>query len=161
MQSYPLIYRFSAVIVNDRFRAQLRGTGHALAVFEDDRWWCSGVEPGGLLEPGTGPVSAYLGFRKTLGQILEQLAEDSASVEDFTARAGRFFAEPDPGERERWLEAVDTLRQDGSRLTDDVARLPRQAAATRPQVEVEGANVFHEQTEALSLADPAPRTKAA
>lgn len=161
MQAFPLIYHFSAVIVNDRFRAQLRGTGHALAVFEDGRWWCSGVEPGGLIEPGTGPVSAYLGFRKTLGQILEQLAEDSLSVEDFTQQADRFFADTDPADRQRWLDSIESLRRDESPLTEDVARLPRQTATTRPHLEVEGANAFHEQTETLSLADPAPRSKAA
>ena len=130
MQAFPLIYRFSAVIVNDRFRAQVRGTGHALAVFEDDRWWCSGVEPGGLLEPGTGPVSAYLGFRKTLGQILEQLAEDGLSVEDFAERAARFFAERRPAGPRRWLAAVDSLRQD--ELAVDRRRRPARPGRPPP-----------------------------
>ena len=161
MRAFPLIFRFSAVIVNDRFRAHLRGTGHALAVFEDGQWWCSGVEPGGLTEPGASPVSAYLGFRKTLGQILEQLAEDSPTVEDFGEQVGRFFAHADPHDRQRWREAVESLRRRESPLTEDVAKLPRQAAETRPAAEIEGANAFNEQTETLSLADPAPLPKAA
>jgi len=161
VQAFPLIFRFSVVVVNERFRAHVRGTGHALAAYEDGQWWCSGVEPGGLTEPGTSPVDAYLGFRKTLGEIFEQIADDSHTVEDYARRVGQFFLHADSHDRQRWQDALESLHRRESSLTEDVAKLPRQAAATRPQVEIEGANAFSEQPETLSLADPEPLSKAA
>lgn len=161
MDAYPLIFRFSSVVANDRFRARLRGTGRALAVFEDGEWWCAGVEPGGLTEAGASPVDAYLGFRRTLEEILQQLAEDSDSVQVFTERVGEFFLRADQHDRRRWMDAVEALRRKDSSLTQDVAALPREAAETMPQVEIEGANVFTEQKELLSLANPEPLPKAA
>ena len=161
MRAYPLIFRFSAVVANAAFRARVRGTGRALAVWEEGEWWCSGVEPGGLTEPGGSPVDAYLRFRKTLGEILGELAEECGSTERFSQRVGAFFAQRDEDDLARWHEALLMLRRGELSLTQDVARLPRETARTSAAVEIEGTNDFHEQPELLSLADPEPLTRAA
>jgi hypothetical protein len=106
-------------------------------------------------------VDAYLGFRKTLDEVLAQIAEDSQTIEDFARRIVDFFSTRDEDDSATWLAAVDDLRSRKSRPSTDLESLPRLAAETRPEVLVEGASSFLEHTEVLSLATSEPLPKAA
>lgn len=161
MSSYPLIYTFSVVVVNARFRAQVRGTGRALATLESGEWVCNGVTPGSLSEPGESPAAAYLAFRKTLGEIIEQFAEDSGAIEDFGASAVEFFRETDAEDESAWRTAVEQLRSEGVASGDGIESIPRLPAETPVQVEVVGENTFITQSESISLASPEPPRRAA
>jgi hypothetical protein len=161
MLAYPLIFRFSSVVVNDRFLARVRGAGRAIALTEDNEWVCAGVQPSGLVESGESPVSAYLVFRKTLGGILEELADDSDSVHAFAEKVSDLFRKSDAIDSERWKEAVELLRRRELRLGHGVEKLPQMKAESQPWVEIEGAGDYLEQTEELMLAAPEVDKKAA
>ncbi len=108
MQSYPILFRIVHAVRSDRFEALVATDGRALMVFEDDEWWCHGVEPGGLTDHGDGPLVAFEAFRLSFRHVLDDLAEDSATLEDFQRDARMFFS-ADTVEESNWNKALDLL----------------------------------------------------
>ena len=79
MQSYPILFRITHAVRCERFEALVTTEGRALMAFEDDEWWCHGVEPGGMTEHGDGPLVAYEAFRLSFRQAAT-LPSGSASM---------------------------------------------------------------------------------
>ena len=80
-QSYPILFRITHAVRCEQFEALVTTEGRALMAFEDDEWWCHGVEPGGITEHGDGPLVAYEAFRLSIRHVLDDLAEESASAD--------------------------------------------------------------------------------
>jgi hypothetical protein len=106
---YPLLFRIAHVVRCEKFEALIVTEGRALMALEEGDWWCHGVEPGGLTENGEGPLVAFERFRLSLRHVLEDLSEESGSLEEFQRDARMFFS-TDAVEEARWNEALRGLR---------------------------------------------------
>jgi len=106
MPLYPLICRFSQVVTGEHFTARVRGDARVLIEQVDGEWVCSGVLPGGLSDVGATPGEAYAAFRQFLGQILQDHAEESATMADFSSAAVAFLGNLNRVNDSRWTEAV-------------------------------------------------------
>ena len=112
-QSYPILFRITQAVRCEQFEALVTTEGRALMAFEDDEWWCHGVEPGGMTEHGDGPLVAYEAFRLSFRHVLDDLAEESASIEAFQRDAQEFF-NADTVEESRWEMALEELRSNSN-----------------------------------------------
>lgn len=108
MAQYPIIFRMTHIVRTPLIEVSVRATGRTVVRPEDDGWLCSGVEPGGLIESGPGPAVALQAFMASLRHVLEDLAEDCPTVEQYVHDALQFFA-TDRNEEQRWNEALATL----------------------------------------------------
>lgn len=125
MPEYPLLFRITHAVRCAKFEALVITDGRALMAFEDDEWWCNGVDPGGLTENGEGPLVAFQRFRKAFQEVLDDLAEDGASFGTFEREAREFFA-TDGVELERWQRALEELqRRSGEQLEEPFRDMPR------------------------------------
>ncbi len=110
MADYPVLFKVSYDLSCRSFAARVVVSGRALMVYEDDEWWCHGVEPGGMTAHGRGPAMAYAAFKATLGEVLKDVADDAGNFEDFEKAATHFASESDPTEAVRWEAARQAIR---------------------------------------------------
>ena len=113
MADYPLIFRIIHVVRSANFEAIVVADGRALMAFEDGAWWCHGVDPGALTEGGPAPVVAFEKFRSAFRHVLDDLAEESGSFEEFQRDAKTFFG-TDAIEEARWDQALERLPKRGT-----------------------------------------------
>jgi len=91
----------------------------------EGEWWCHGVEPGGMTaQVGPDPAPAFASFKKELGKVLEDLAEDCDSTKDFQAVAEAFVLRTDIVELAKWEKARAIIRE-GSKVAQPFDALDR------------------------------------
>jgi len=134
---YPLVFRLTHEIRCPKFSARVVSVGNALMVFEDDEWWCHGVNPGGLTECGEKPALAWAGFKEALGGIFEDLACDSNSVDAFRRAAHAFVLDANKTQAERWEKARQAIRAGSGTVEAFFDALTRNADEVKPSVTVE------------------------
>lgn len=129
MADYPLLFTLTHEIRCENFSARVVSRGRALMVFEENEWWCHGVDPGGITEHGAEPGLAYAAFKAAFHGILKDLADDAETFEDFAEAAKGFVADTDATEERRWVAARALIRagspveapfNDLTRKTEDI-----------------------------------------
>ena len=108
MNGVPILFRHNHVVQGASFEAFIRVEGRALLVFEGAEWNCDGVEPGGLTRPGEKPDEAFERFRQAFRYVLDDLAEESHTFEEFRDEARMFFV-TNPVEAATWDAAFEEL----------------------------------------------------
>lgn len=91
MKRVPILFQLSHVVQGPGFDALVRVEGRAVMTFEDEEWHCDGVEPGGLTRAGDSPFAAFGRFKVAFRHVLDDLAGDAVSLEDFERDARSFF----------------------------------------------------------------------
>ena len=124
MAEYPLILTLSFDVRCPEFFARVSVHGRALMAIEDGEWWCHGVDPGGLTANGTNPAEAYSAYKMAFFGILNDLAEDAGSFEQFKAAVESFVADVDRHEAERWQTARAEIRE-GTAVAKEFTELKR------------------------------------
>ena len=99
------MFKITHAVRCQKFEALAVIDGRILMTFEDDLWWCHGVEPGGLTAGGEGPFVAFERFCLSFREVLNDFAESCESFEAFREDAVTFF-KTDRTEEERWNNAV-------------------------------------------------------
>lgn len=115
---------------------------------EHGKWWMYGVRPAGIAASGENIEDAFLRFRSAYKEILFDIAQESASFQQFEEEVERFFNENDAdNEDERlWEKALATVRTTACSPPAPFANLPRLSPENHPSfIKVErldaGANV--------------------
>lgn len=91
MPTYPLLFTFVDKVEGNDFLADIQVHGRLLAVEEEGCWWMYGVNPGGLAASGETRAEAYMEFRKSLMEVLFDIATDATDFYSFRAAAREFF----------------------------------------------------------------------
>jgi len=127
-----------------------------LVTFEDDEWWCHGVEPGGMTEAGATPLDAFANFKQVYCDVLTDLSKGCMAFGDFVPEVRKLFHQ-DTAEAARWMAACESFRS-AEVADDDVRRLPRmQARDSRVSFDV----VTFELVESPEVALPEETSQAA
>ena len=71
-----------------------------------------GVNPGGMAARGDDADQARKEFRRAFSQILEDLANEAASFDEFKALVDQFFGDTNPGYEADWMAGVQAVRND-------------------------------------------------
>jgi hypothetical protein len=153
MSCYALIFSFAENVKTARFEARVRGDGRALAELADGEWWCHGVEPGGLTDSGSTPAAAFANFRRTLGHVLEELADGSENFADFNKGVQAFFGEVDRAEEQRWNEALERIRR-GVAVEEPMDSFKRVNADERRRIVVDRLSEYVGESDSVGLAAP-------
>ena len=127
-QVYPLIFQFQDLVFGEGFSASVACYGRAVARREDGMWWIHGVQPGGVSAPGDALGDAHLAFRRTLKEILVDIASEGLAFDAFKTQVEGFFNDEDRGEHLRWDAAVAVCRDAKNVIDPAVAALPRRPA---------------------------------
>ena len=108
MRDYPVLFDTSELVRCGRFVALVKMSGRVRIAFEDDEWWCYGVNPGGASGSGTIPLDAYRAFRAELSQGLNGMAELARDGAEFKTLVQSLFETNGP-ELARWEAAQASL----------------------------------------------------
>lgn len=134
--SYPLLFTFLHKVEGNGYLAEIKVHGRLLAVQEEDCWWMYGVNPGALAASGPSRAEAYMEFRKTLMEVLFDLASESDSFYEFSAAAKAFFHETDPDSIAEWEAARELVRAGKvtiEGMTRETSESPRRIEVTKKQ----------------------------
>ena len=123
LTEYPLLFRLTHAVSCVKFEAIVVAEGRVLMALEEGAWWCKGVEPGGLANFSEGPFSAFERFRASFRHVLDDLAEESESFEDFRTEVSMLFR-TDAVEESRWDRALEKLRL-GTEIDEPFQAMPR------------------------------------
>jgi len=128
---YPIILRWEEFIPGKGYIAQVKATGRALLLDEEEGdWWLYGVQPGGMAECGETTAEAVYRFRDSLKVLLSDLAADASTFETFKAEVELYFNQVNDEQLGLWADAVRKVREH-QRIDDEyVSGLPRNSAAT-------------------------------
>jgi predicted RNase H-like HicB family nuclease len=110
MTHYPLLFRCERLVVGKGYVARVDVRGRLVAHCQDDGFWISGVEPGDVSAGGKTLNEAFTGIQDSLGGILEDIALEPASFEEFQSEVEVFFSSRDLEEERLWREAVERVR---------------------------------------------------
>jgi hypothetical protein len=135
LKEHPLMVTLQDSITGDGFAARITLSGRALMRMEDDgKWWMYGVRPAGIASSGENIEDAFLRFRGRYKDILFDIAQESASFEDFETEVERFFNEADAdNEDERlWEVAFTAVRSAVCAPPAPFSNLPRSNPETHP-----------------------------
>ncbi len=138
---YPLIFQFQDLVFGQGFSASVACYGRAVAKREDGRWWIHGVQPGGVSGPGDALGDAHLAFRRTLKEILVDIASEGLAFDAFKTEVEVFFNDEDRGERFLWDAAVALFRDAKNVIDPAVGALPRRPAESPCSVIVQRLDV--------------------
>lgn len=122
---YPLLFTFFDKVEGNGYLADVAIHGKLLATEEDGQWWMYGVKPGALAASGHSRAEAYMEFRRTLMQVLFDLAGDARDFYAFRESARRFFDETDPETEAEWETARELVRR-GSITIEGMRREDRE-----------------------------------
>lgn len=124
MVEHPLIFTFQDTITGHGFQAGVKLHGRGLMVKESDgKWWLYGVRPGAITESGHTWEEAYLRFRRSYQELLNQFASEADSYGGFKKELTRFFNQTD-SDAQRWDIALACVRA-GNSVPRDFQKLPR------------------------------------
>jgi hypothetical protein len=125
VHEYPMQFRITHALKCANFESLIVADGRVLLAFEDEEWWCRGVQPGGLMAEGADPLLAYQYFRQAFVETLDDLAELAGSFEAFEREVRTFF-HLDAVELLRWNQAVEDMRKDPT-IADDLSGVEKMA----------------------------------
>ena len=108
--TYPLLFTFLDKVEGDGYLPEVAVHGRLLAVQEDEGWWMYGVNPGGLAASGKDRGQAYAEFRKTLMEVLFDIASDAPDFYTFRKLATKFFGETNEPTLKEWEAARQQVR---------------------------------------------------
>ncbi len=121
---YPLFFSYTDLIDVAGVRVAVEARGRCLMALEHDEWWIEGVEPGGIAASGEIPQQAFLKFRHTWFQVLEDIAHEKASVVEFEAEVARTFEQLNETADMEWNDARDQIRR-GCAVEDPFVAMKR------------------------------------
>lgn len=125
MERYPVFLTFKEMIAGKKFLAGIVGRMRAVVVKEDSQHWFYGVNPGGIAQGGASLDEAQFRFRDSFKKVLQEIAQDAASFEDFKTEVSKFIEETDEAEEKDWLEARQAIREGNIKPGEQFSNLPR------------------------------------
>lgn len=135
----PLFFTYRDCLFGNGFVVDVVARhGRALCVQESDGFWMYGVNPGAMAASGDTPDEAHSEFRSLFSAILNDLAHEAESFEQFRALVTEFFEDTNPGHEREWFSAVEAVR---SRKVD-APGIPRVPAETPREIVVSMKRVF-------------------
>lgn len=124
MADFPILFTgFRHVVKGPSYEAVITASGRTLISEENGEWWCSGVEPGGIIVEGEGPHGAYEKFRAAFRHALEDIAEQAKSFKDFEGEVCALF-HTDDADAQRWEAALKRIQTERD-VPEPLAKLPR------------------------------------
>jgi hypothetical protein len=132
---HPIMITLQDSISGNGFLARITMSGRSLMRKEEDgKWWMYGVRPAGIAASGKNIDEAFLRFRNSYKEILFDIAQESATFEEFEAEVRRFFEENDSdNEDERsWEASLAAVRQGLCSPPEPFASLPRRSPESNP-----------------------------
>jgi hypothetical protein len=141
---FPLIFDVKDTLSNDRFMVEVRTKGKVLASIEAGQVWLYGVNPGGLAGGGEDFDRAYVDFRTTFTNVLDDLVKEAQTVAEFEEMARAFLLETNEPTMAEWKVAVDATRSGDV----NIPGMKREPADQEPEI------VVHEKTAASDRPEP-------
>ena len=141
MGEYPLILTMVHDLKFDDGAVRVATKARALMVFEEEQWWCHGVEPGGMTAPGDTPVAAFVSFKSEFGGILSDMAASADSFESLRTLVTDFVRKTDGAELLRWESARNAIRS-GSKVDEQFDKMKRITAEVSASVFVQMLSVI-------------------
>ncbi len=135
MLDYPIVFTLAHDLKFENGVARVGTKGRALMVFEEEEWWCHGVEPGGITASGADPMSAFVSFREAFGAVLAEIATEAKSLPALEATIEKFVLETDATEAGRWDQARAEIRA-GKDVAEPFKNLKRVVEEFRSMVNV-------------------------
>ena len=132
MQHLPLYFDLRQVVVGNGFLASVRLRGRATGMEDFGSIWIYGVNPGGLADHGPDLKAAYANFRRSLGLVLFDIAEDAADFDEFRAAVSDFLDQTDAESVAEWTDARREIR--GGRVPE--VDFPIEGDDLEPEVQV-------------------------
>jgi hypothetical protein len=132
-----LLYSLSVAVPGRDFVAGVRVQARALMRAEDDQWWMSGIELGGVSDYGATPMQAYVAFKACLNEALTEVAQDAEGYEAFCADAENLFRDKNVLYEQRWLAARAAIRDGSIDPGPAFADLPRERGEPRVDIRVQ------------------------
>lgn len=153
MERYPVFLNFKELIAGKKFLAGIVGRIRAVVVKEDGKHWFYGVNPGGIDDGGTTLDEAQFRFRDSFKKVLQEIAQDAQSFDEFKAEVRKFIEETDEAEEKDWLEARKAIREGSVKPGEQFSSLPRieEDSARFEVVLLESSKITVESNEEYSL----------
>ncbi|MEW6324893.1 MAG: hypothetical protein AB1515_05855 [Nitrospirota bacterium] len=127
MPEYPVMFKVKDAVAGNGFLAGVLLSGRATIREDYGKWWVYGVCPGGIAESGSTPEEAFLRFRETYRSVLFDLAEESATYNDFRSAVESFYSQINEAEKENWESAFQAMRASTIPLEGFFSTLPKRA----------------------------------
>ena len=109
----PILFNYRDTLFGNGFAVEVHAVnGRAVCSDEPDGVWMYGVNPGGMAARGDDADEARKEFRKAFSEILEDLANEAASFQEFKALVDQFFGDTNPGYETDWVDGVKAVRND-------------------------------------------------
>jgi hypothetical protein len=108
--SLPLLFTYKSSIFGKGFIADIELCGRFLGEIEADGIWVYGVNPGAFAIGAETFAAAGPATTKELSTYFADLAERTASFDDFAAEVKRFYNETDDAVTAEWTAAVAAVR---------------------------------------------------
>ena len=121
----PLYFRFSHTVHKSSFRAAVTASGRCLRYQDDDGWWITGVECGGITADDADPIGANRAFSLAFRETLDMLATESESLTSFRDAVTKFFQDINEGAQEDWLLSRRSVQTVSLPDLSPVANLPK------------------------------------
>lgn len=109
----PIVFTYRQPVLGNGFVAGVRMRGRALIENEGNEVWVTGVAPAGFAGGGLDRASAIADFRKGWTDILFEIAKESISYEDFSAKSRVFLESSVEDMTEQWEAARTAVRGSG------------------------------------------------
>ena len=134
LKEHPILVTLQDSISGNGFLARITMSGRTLMREEDGKWWMYGVRPAGIAASGANIEEAFLRFRNSYKDILFDIAQESATFEDFATEVKRFFNEGDADneDEQSWENALTVVRSGACNPPTAFANLPRRSPNTTP-----------------------------
>jgi hypothetical protein len=133
MTHYPIMFAWRDVVSGNGYLAGVTLYGTALMAKEDDgKWWSYGVRPGAIAEYGETAQVALNKFHERYKMVLYDFAEEAMDFSAFKNEVEKFYAQPEPEDEARWLEAVLAIRHGKVAVEPPFSELPRENPEKRP-----------------------------
>ncbi len=126
MTHYPLLFRYQQAVEGNGFVARVEIRGRILAESTAEGFWFSGVNPGDPSGGGATLQEAYADFRKSLTEIIFDIALEGHGFEAFEREVSGLFDATDRESEVAWLRAVEEIRT--VRTGENFTKLPRLTA---------------------------------
>lgn len=152
---YPLVFTLVHDLHFEFGATRVVSKGRALMVFDEEAWWCHGVEPGGLTASGADPAAAFVAFKAAYGGVLEDLALESKDLDEFERAVSGFVHDRDSVEAAHWERARAEIRA-GNAVAEPFNGLARVVADFEASVSTQAFQSFDAPgSESLALAEAA------
>jgi hypothetical protein len=138
---YPLVFSFRNLIAGNGYLAAVAmhgrvvlAEGIAAAEGGDQETWMYGVQPGDIAGGAQEKTVAFAAFKKNYGDVLQDIAAEATSFEEFKTKATEFFNEVNEPNLADWERALLNVRA-GNLALDDIPTV--RANASTPSLTIE------------------------